>query len=341
MSSVFRLFSRTIAMLFLVSTFAHAQGQDSTAGERSLAIMAELLPGLYDNANQAYFDGRRGLEAADKHVRMQTEITRIDAPNFGAHVFLWANTQGTGENKTTSHRIATLSADGADDEVIMRHYFRMEGLIEASELATLKPEDLRRTDGCDYIFKRRANHFRGAQADKACQFTWQGQNVYTANTIELSRADLWFVDHKYVVETGERITGVASGEPFWLERTRQFHCYVDVPGVGGGRDIPFERYDGITLHDKGDLHWFETRKGEKQTLGIMLQSVTWHVNNEKDGNFNRNSLVLYAMEKMPDGSVKEHGYAFGAPSAERLGMNLKWMLVNCAMVPRDQARPEL
>ena len=62
---------------------------------------------------------------------------------------------------------------------------------------------------------------------------------------------------------------------------------------------------------------------------------------KKSGNFNRNSLVLYAMEKMPDGSVKEHGYAFGAPSAERLGLNLKWMLVNCAMVPRDQARPEL
>ena len=285
MSYILRLFLGCAAAFFLSATLVHAQGQDSTSGERSLAIMAELLPGLYDNTNQAYFDGRRGLEAADKHARIQTEITRIDAPNFGPNVFLWADTQGSGEEKTTSHRIATLSADGADDEVIMRHYFRMGGLIEGSELATLKPSDLRRTQGCDYIFKRRANHFRGVQADKACQFTWQGQEVYTANTIEVSNADLWFVDHKYVVETGERITGVASGEPFWLERTRQFHCYVDVPGVGGGRDIPFERYDEITLHDKGDLHWFDTRKGEKQTLGIMLQSVTWHVNNEKKWQF--------------------------------------------------------
>ena len=63
--------------------------------------------------------------------------------------------------------------------------------------------------------------------------------------------------------------------------------------------------------------------------------------NERGGNFNRDSLVLYVMEKLADGSVKEHGYAFTEPSAERIGQNLKWMLVNCSMVPRDEARPEL
>jgi hypothetical protein len=72
-----------------------------------------------------------------------------------------------------------------------------------------------------------------------------------------------------------------------------------------------------------------------------LRAVTWHVLNEKNGNFNRNSLVLYAMEKLADGSMKEHGYAFTDPAATRIGNNLKWMLVNCAIVPRDAARPEM
>ena len=77
-------------------------------------------------------------------------------------------------------------------------------------------------------------------------------------------------------------------------------------------------------------------------FGIMLQAVTWQILNEKDsGNFNRNSLVIYTMEKLPDGSTREHGYAFTEPGAERLGVNLKWMLVNCSVVARDQARPEL
>jgi hypothetical protein len=320
---------------------ALAQGQDSTPGERNLLVMAELLPGYYDNASQHYFDQRRKLAEPDRHPRVSTTITRIDAPAFGGHAFLWVNRTTVGKEERASYRIATLEAGANADEVTMRHYLRMDGEIRLDELATLKPTDLRRTDGCDYAFRRRADHYRGVQADKACRFPWDGQDVYTDNTIELSASSLWFHDHKYVVATGERVSGVASGEPFWLERARTFHCYADIPGVGGGRDIPFQRYDEITLHDKGGIHWFRTREAAPREIGIMLQSVTWHVLNEKGGNFNRNSLVLYAMERLPDGTVKEHGYAFTDPSATRIGNNMKWMLVNCALTPRDKARPEM
>lgn len=318
-----------------------AQGQDSTPGERNLLVMAELLPGYFDNANQAYFDKRRKLAEADRHPRVSTTITRIEAPAFGPYAFLWVNRSANDDGEQASYRIAALEAGTKADEVVMRHYLRMAGEISEAELATLTPADLRRTDGCDYFFRRRAGQFRGSQRDKACRFTWDGQRVYTDNTIELSASDLWFHDHKYLVATGKRITGVASGEPFWLERARTFHCYADIPGVGGGRDIPFERYDGITLHDKGGSYWFKTREVEPREIGIMLQAVTWHVLNENNGNFNRNSLVLYTMEKLPDGSVKEHGYAFTDPAATRIGNNMKWMLVNCAMTPRDEARPEM
>lgn len=331
----------TVVTLAAGSTAAFSQGMDSTPGERNLLVMAELLPGEYDNANQAYFDGRQKLPASDRHARLHTTITRVDAPAFGEHAFLWVNETGLGEKKQTGYRIATLAAGPGANEVTMRHYFRMAGAISPSELATLKPEQLQRTDGCDYFFVRRADHYRGAQRSRACKFQWEGQLVHTDNEIQLSKSSLWFNDHKYVTATGKRITGVASGEPFWLERTRSFHCYADIPGVGGGRDIPFQRYDDITLHDKGGIHWFKTREAEPREIGISLQAVTWHLLNEKGGNFNRNSLVLYAMERLADGSVKEHGYAFTDPAADRIGNNLKWMLVNCAVTPRDQARPEM
>jgi hypothetical protein len=323
------------------SSVASAQGQDSTPGERNVLVMAEMLPGIYDNVNQSYFDGRRKLPDADRHPRIETTITRIDAPAFGRFAFLWINRTGEGSTQQSSYRIATLEAGPEPDQVTMRHYFRLNGAIDAATVATLKPADLQRTEGCDYFFRRRADHFRGAQAPKACRFPWEGREVYTDNTIELSATSLWFVDHKYVIATGERITGVGSGEPFWLERARVFHCYVDIPGVGGGREIPFKRYDDITLHDKGGTHWFTTQETPPREIGIRLQAVTWHLLNEKNGNFNRNSLVLYVMERRADGSVQEYGYAFTEPAADRVGLNLKWMLANCAMTPRDQARPEL
>jgi hypothetical protein len=79
----------------LCGSRALAQGQDSTPGERNLRVMAELLPGLYDNVNQNYFDGRRKLPQADRHPRMSTTITRIEAPAFGRYVFLWVNRSET------------------------------------------------------------------------------------------------------------------------------------------------------------------------------------------------------------------------------------------------------
>jgi hypothetical protein len=334
------------AALPLSPSPVHAQGQDSTAGERNLRIMVELLPGLYDNANQASFDGRRKLPAEDRHARTSTTITRIDAPAFGRHAFLWVNRTETPQGTVTSSRIATLAAGPGSDEVTMRHYLRMSGDIRPEELATLTPADLRRTDGCDYHFERRAEHFRGLQRPKACRFEWEGQPVYTDNEISLSRGDLFVHDHKYRVKDGQRITGVASGDPYWLERARIFHCYADVPGVGGGVDVPFERFDRFTLHDKGGVHWFRStaypeRGLAARDIGLTLRAVTWHVLNEANGNFNRDSLVLSVMEKLPDGSVKEHGYAFTDPDAERIAINLKWMLGNCAMTPRDQAKPEM
>jgi hypothetical protein len=334
------------AALPLSPSPVHAQGQDSTAGERNLRIMVELLPGLYDNANQASFDGRRKLPAADRHARTSTTITRIDAPAFGRHAFLWVNRTETPQGTVTSSRIATLAAGPGSDEVTMRHHLRMSGDIRPEELATLTPADLRRTEGCDYHFERRAEHFRGLQRPKACRFEWEGQPVYTDNEISLSRGDLFVHDHKYRVKDGQRITGVASGDPYWLERARIFHCYADVPGVGGGVDVPFERFDRFTLHDKGGVHWFRStaypeRGLAARDIGLTLRAVTWHVLNEANGNFNRDSLVLSVMEKLPDGSVKEHGYAFTDPDAERIAINLKWMLGNCAMTPRDQAKPEM
>lgn len=336
------------ALLWLTSMAGPvwAQGQDSTAGERNLRIMAELLPGHYDNANQNYFDGRRKLATADRHPRMSTTITRIEAPAFGRYVYLWVNRTEATSGPQLSYRLATLQAGPGDDEVTLRHYLRMQGEITAAEVPRLQPADLRRTEGCDYVFKRRADHFRGLQGERSCRFDWEGEAVYTDNEISLSRSSLWFHDHKWRLKDGKRITGVASGEPFWLERARFFHCYADVPGVGGGVDIPFTRYDDMLLHDKGDTRWFTAkadpaRNLPQRELALNLRAVTWQVLNEANDYFNRNSLVLSVLERLADGSVKEHGYAFTDPDAERIAMNMKWILVNCAITPRREARPEM
>lgn len=334
---------RVVVLLggLLVSQLAMPQGQDSTPGERYLLVMAEMLPGIYDNANQNYFDRRRELPEADRHDRMHVNIERVQAPALGGVVFDWRQTRGSGADAVHSQRIVTLSAEGPDDAVVMRQYFVEGAALESDALASVTPAGLRHTTGCEYVFKRRAEGFRGSQKPGACRFDWEGLAVETANVIELSQRDMFYIDHKFDRASGERLTGVSSAEPYWLERARSFRCHADIPGVGGGRDEPFERYEPIILHDKGGMHWFETRSEPQQRIGVMLQSVTWHVLNEDNGNFNRNSLVVYVMEELADGSMKDHGYAFTEPGAVRIGVNLKWMLINCSLVPPSEAKPEL
>ena len=121
----------------------------------------------------------------------------------------------------------------------------------------------------------------------------------------------------------------ASDAAVKLHRARQFTCYADIPGVGGGRDIPYTRYDNLSLHDQGAETWFADKDG--RNLGLRLFNVDWPINNY-DGYFTRDSLVIYVIEKLDDGSTKEHGYAFTLPEANRIGINLKWLLASCFMI---------
>ena len=114
-----------------------------------------------------------------------------------------------------------------------------------------------------------------------------------------------------------------------LHRSRVFTCYADIPGVGGGRDEPYTRYDNLSLHDQGAETWFTDKDG--RTLGLRLFNVDWPINNY-EGYFTRDSLVIYVVEKFDDGTTKEHGYAFTLPEANRIGINLKWLLASCFMV---------
>lgn len=222
------------AFALLAGCTARAQGQDSTPAERHRLVLAELLPGVYDNVNQYYFDRRRALPDADRHERVRTTITRIGAPAFGEFAFLWVNRHGTEADATSSWRIATLELGAGPGVVTMRHYFPPDATAPPpADPASLVPGTLRSTAGCEYAFVRRADHYAGRQAARACRFQWEGRPVYTDNEIQVSRSNLWHHDHKYEVKGDRRITGVASGEPYWLERARLFHCYADVPGVGG------------------------------------------------------------------------------------------------------------
>ena len=120
---------------------------------------------------------------------------------------------------------------------------------------------------------------------------------------------------------------------------RQFFCFVDVPGVGGGRAIPYKRFGPFPVLDQGGSARVMTQETPPRTIEIKLRNVAWGYNNAP-GQFTRNSLTMYVSTIGDDGKATETAYAFGEPAAQRLGVNLKHLLANCAMVPLENAKPE-
>ncbi len=122
-------------------------------------------------------------------------------------------------------------------------------------------------------------------------------------------------------------------------RARLFQCFVDVPGVGGGRAVPYKRFGPFPVFDQGGSVRFTTHETPPRTLEVKLRNVAWGYNNAP-GQFTRNSLTMYISEIDASGKATESAYVFGEPTAQRIGVNLKHLLANCAMVPLERAKPE-
>ena len=194
-------------------------------------------------------------------------------------------------------------------------------LISDDEAGAVRMEitDTGGTSQCPLYWHREAAQFRAMLGDD-CDNKGAGPSE-----LVLSSQQLWWTSH-------------TSAAPYELHRAREFTCYADVPGVGGGRDEPYNRYDNLKIHDQGADAWFETEEGRR--LGISLFAVDWPINNY-DGFFTRDSLVVYILEQFEDGSVKEHGYSFTEPDVQRIGINLKWMLASCFLVSGRDAAPSM
>lgn len=276
-----------------------AQGQDSAPWERDLQVIAALLPGDYSNANQSYFDRRIGRPV--QHQAVEAQIAPVDGGSFE----LILNTTGgdpVGRYRLHLQQAGDSGAPGLSVQPVPPS--PPEGAISDAPPAP-----------CYLAWRRSAAEFVAEQPEPC--------HAGAIERLVLSERQLW------VALQGR------DAATFELHRARRFECYADIPGVGGGRDEPYDRYDELSMHDQGGSAWFTSKEGRR--LGISMLRVDWPINNY-EGAFARDSLVVYVSEETSAGR-EELGYAFTVPDADRIGINLKWMLVNCFMQSNEAIKP--
>ena len=284
---------------FLATAFfsigVFAQGQDSQSEDRDLLVIETMLLGGFDNANQNYFDQRGKRDI--KHRRIHAEVMQA-------------------KDDSDSSLIASAYWDNDPEAVLgsLKLDLVANHDVGAVEMRVSRADDLE-GEACSLYWRREAAQFRATPAGD-CESPIISEMV-------LGQQQVWVT-----------LANVENGD-FQMHRIRNFECYADIPGVGGGRDEDYERYEGFKIHDQGGAVWFDSKDGRR--LGISLFLADWPINNY-DGIFTRDSFVIYASEEI-DGVRKEHGYAFTVPEADRIGINLKWMLASCFMKSNKYATP--
>jgi len=305
----------TSIMLFGFSCVIYAQGEDSTKYERNEMVISEFLPGIYSNYNQVYFNNRGKVPDEERHLRREIEIQEIDTNIFSVKdTFVMANVFEkpiTKDDKETSHAIINVEANNREKAVQLDIY-------KSNESYSLN--DMDGSPDCTVMMIRGAEEFYAREYSGDCD---EMTNVYT-----LSKKHLF-------VRMGED-SGINTKEPYKLNEARPFQCYVDIPGVSGGRDLPYKRYEPFFIHDQGGTFEILTDH-EKRNLVFRLVRVDWEINNHI-GVFTRDVMVLYAEERTDDG-YKINGYTFTEPDITRVGINFKWMLVSCFMESNKFATP--
>ena len=324
---------------------ALAQGEDSSFADRDIMVLAEMLPGRYDNMDQFYFDRRLKIPEEDRHERLHSIIARVELPAFGPYAFYVQDYRNDAEDKPYRQRIYSLSVDEAAQAVRMKIYYlegekgkaTLNAHKDPSKLAEFTPENTFILPGCDVFWRREAGQFKGEMKGKDCTWKWPGKGeVYTDYSMLLSQEALWTRDLT-LNDDGDQFTGKKDRSYYRLARAREFSCYADVPGVSGGVDTPYKRYDGLKVHDKGGTDTFTLDDG--RTLQLRLRNVDWPINNYK-GVFTRNSFVIYLAEADGEGGWKSISYSFTEPTVTRLGMNLRWILTYCFTESNATAKPE-
>ena len=184
-----------------------------------------------------------------KHRRLHADVRSLDAADVGPNVLQVATFHdGDAANDARSY-IWSLEPDDDNRAVRMRAW-------SVDSLPSGLAESIADAPACELLWRREAAQFRATAVDD-CEDSMPVELV-------LSEQQLW-------------MQFAADGEDYQMHRVRWFECYADIPGVGGGRPEPYDRYEGFRIHDQGDAVWFTSKEGRE--LGISLFLVDWPINN--------------------------------------------------------------
>ena len=317
-------------LLFVVLWFfmTGVRADEAAVLDKNFRIMMEWFPGVYDNQEQVYFEAEQGVDEALRHERIHHVFEPVELPAFGDHVFYVQQHLNDDPAQIYRQRIYSFRPDYEEGAIRLTIYIPndatalVDAHLDVTKLSGLTPEQTRVLPGCDVFWRRQENHFVGYMEPDACSYvsTESGQRIIFNDDLLLTEEALWISD-RAEDEEGNRVFGHPTGVPHKNRKARRFECWM----TGMQRDGEWTFRRGLEIYDQGGMVWLNTDEANPQQVGIKMRNVRWPYGN------NRPSLVLYAYRPNEDRAVS---YAWADPSAQRIGINLRWMQASCTLSPR-------
>lgn len=185
-----------------------------------LAQLAEWLPGRYDNVEQATAAGA----TAQRHESLAVVIVPVYAPALGERVFYSQEMAADDARRVLGQRL--LAFEAAGQGIVQRVYLLedplrwRDGHSNPDLFKALVPDDVRPLGGCELIWKKDGERFRGANDPARCRAVSRagGGSVSIESRAELGPGDLAMSDRAYGPD-GALVQGRAD-DPFYRFRKR-------------------------------------------------------------------------------------------------------------------------
>jgi len=291
-----------------------------------VTALEQLWSGVRDSSEQVVMSsdslGTPWPQTSERRVR--TIVAPVQLPWLGGHVLYleeFLEDEAERPRRQLLARLVPGAAHGVKVELFgLRTAQRWLHLNYRPPLqAQLTAADLMATPGCDLLFQRAGDQFRGGTTGRQCV----GQSGTAALYLDyqlLIGADLYWYRRRLLRradgELQQEIIGFNRFEP---SEARLYACRVAWSSSGAARDLqPLLTLD---LYESGGRGHFRTPDG--RALELTLHGRDWPFALDRD------ALILLLQE---EGRAVPSASAWAQMDAQQISLELGWLEVRCGAI---------
>ena len=315
-------------LILLIVTVPFAAASDEATFNNDFQLFQKLFAGDFNNALQVEAEATAGEEAT--HPWHHYTVRRVNAPQLGESVYYaQINAQGP-SGAVVRQRLHVLLPDPEAGVIRQRFFAFSDGTpwvdvhLDPSRLKELELDALRSyPDGCEIIWKREIDQFRGEIPHGSCQVRSprSGTQLTIVATMVLGADEMWHREAGFS-ESGAPLFDTPDGKPFRLRRTEPLHCVVRIL-VDEPTDS-WAEHDEILLYDEGGVATVANPHDRQLPYSIRLRQRPAGAG-EPDG-------ILELSVHRGDGD-RPIASSWTTTDSVRIGVDLSEARVNCRRNP--------